>query len=62
MCQVWGVRRGTSREYKQVIRSLELIDSIYTPTPGDKAKAKAAILAHDPKALDIVEILGLNDE
>ena len=45
-----------------MIRSLELIDSIYTPTPADKAKAKATILAHDPKALDIVEILGLDDD
>jgi hypothetical protein len=45
-----------------MIKPLELVGSIYTPTAADKAKAKAAILAHDPKALDIVEILGLDDE
>jgi hypothetical protein len=59
---VWGVGDSPSRKHYKVIRSLELIDSIYTPTPGDKVKAKAAILAHDAAATDILEILGLNDE
>lgn len=37
-----------------------MFGSIYDATPDAKVKAKAVILAHDPTATDIVEILGLN--
>ncbi len=43
------------------IRSLELVDYVYKASPEEKAKAKRAILQHDPDAIDIIEILGLDD-
>jgi len=36
-----------------------MLNSIYDATPQNRAKAKAVILAHDSKATDILEILGL---
>ena len=45
-----------------MIQSLELVGSIYMATPSEKMAAKRAILQHDSKALDIVEILGLDDD
>jgi hypothetical protein len=44
----------------QVIKSLEIIASAYEPTSEVKETAKRVILAHDPLATDIVEMLGLN--
>ena len=38
-----------------------MLGSIYEATPENRAKAKAVILAHDPTALDILEILGLEE-
>lgn len=38
-----------------------MLSSIYDATPESKVKAKAVILAHDPTALDILEILGLDN-
>ena len=38
-----------------------VMGSIYEATPEAKLKAKAVILAHDPTALDILEILGLEN-
>lgn len=37
-----------------------MLGSIYDASPEAKAKAKAVILAHDPTALDILEILDLD--
>ena len=45
-----------------MIDSEIMLNSIYDATPQNRAKAKRVILAHDPAALDILEILGLNDE
>ena len=38
-----------------------MLGSIYEATPQNRAKAKAVILSHDPTALDILEILGLEE-
>lgn len=43
-----------------MIQSLEIIASAYEPTLEVKEAAKRVILAHDPLANDIVEMLGLN--
>lgn len=43
-----------------MIQSLEIIANAYECTPEVKEAAKAVILAHDPTATDIVEMLGLN--
>ena len=43
-----------------MIQSLEIIANAYECTPEVKEAAKRAILAHDPLATDIVEMLGLN--
>ena len=43
-----------------MIKSLEIIASAYESTPEQMEAAKRAILAHDPLATDIVEMLGLN--
>jgi hypothetical protein len=45
----------------QVIQPLELVGTIYMATPAEKAKAKRAVLQHDPDAIDILEILGLDN-
>lgn len=37
-----------------------MLGSIYDATPEAKVKATAVILAHEPTALDILEILGLD--
>ena len=37
-----------------------VLGSIYDASPDAKVKAKAVILAHDPTALDILEILELD--
>jgi hypothetical protein len=39
-----------------------MLGSIYDATPEAKVKARRVILAHDDTAIDILEILGLNDE
>ncbi len=39
-----------------------MLQSIYEATPENRAKAKRVILAHDETAIDILEILGLDDE
>ena len=44
-----------------MIKSLELIDTIYTNTAAEKIAAKRAVLSHEPNATDILEILGLSD-
>jgi len=38
-----------------------MLGSIYEATPENRAKAKRVILAHDETALDILEILGLEE-
>ena len=38
-----------------------MLGSIYDATPESKEKARAVILAHDPTAIDILEILGLEE-
>lgn len=43
-----------------MINSLEIIASAYEPSDEIKAIAKGVILAHDPLATDIVEMLGLD--
>ena len=43
-----------------MIQSLEIIANAYECAPEVKQAAKAVILAHDPLATDIVEMLGLN--
>lgn len=43
-----------------MIQSLEIIANAYECTPEVKQAATAAILAHDPLAIDILEMLGLN--
>jgi hypothetical protein len=46
----------------QMIQPLELVDSVYKATPEERRRAKRAVLQHDPNAIDILEILGLDDE
>ena len=43
-----------------MIKSLEIIATAYESTPEQMEAAKRVILAHDPLANDIVEMLGLN--
>ena len=38
-----------------------MLQSIYEATPENRVKAKAVILAHDDTAIDILEILGLEE-
>ena len=45
-----------------MIDSQIMLNSIYNATPESKGAARRVILRHDSDALDIVEILGLNDE
>lgn len=44
------------------IRSLELVDSVYKPTPQERHAARKAILNHDPNALDVLKLLGLDND
>ena len=46
---------------KKQLDSEIMLGSIYEATTENRVKAKAVILAHDPTALDILEILGLED-
>ena len=43
-----------------MINSLETIAMAYESTHEQKESARRVILAHDPSAADIVEMLGLN--
>ena len=38
---------------------MQALESVYNATPSERAAAKAVILAHDPLAMDIVQMLGL---
>jgi len=44
-----------------MIDSEIMLNSIYDATPLSKVKAKRVILAHDATAIDILEILGLDE-
>ena len=43
-----------------MIKSLDIVATAYESTPAEMEAAKRVILAHDPLATDIVEMLGLN--
>ena len=45
----------------QVIKSLDIVATAYESTPAEMEAAKRVILAHDPLATDIVEMLGLDE-
>ena len=44
-----------------MIKSLDLVDTIYSNTAAEKIAAKRAVLSHDANATDVLEILGLSD-
>ena len=43
-----------------MIKSLDLVGTIYSNTAAEKIAAKRAVLSHDANATDILEILGLD--
>ena len=44
-----------------MIKSLDIVATAYESTPAEMEAARRVILAHDPMAADILEILGLSD-
>ena len=42
-----------------MIKSLDIVAIAYESTPAEMEAARRVILAHDPLATDIVEMLGL---
>jgi hypothetical protein len=59
---VVGFRFSNEKQLMSQLDSEIMLGSIYDATPISKAKARRVILAHDDTAIDILEILGLNDE